>query len=49
MILVCPSCEAKFNVPDGAIPPEGRTVRCAKCKHSWKASPAQLKRTPPPA
>jgi predicted Zn finger-like uncharacterized protein len=49
MILVCPSCEAKFNVPDGAIPPEGRTVRCAKCKHSWKAFPAQLKRTPPSA
>ncbi len=46
MILVCPSCEAKFNVPDGAIPPEGRTVRCAKCKHSWKAFPAQLRRQP---
>lgn len=49
MILVCPSCEAKFNVPDGAIPPEGRTVRCAKCKHSWKAFPNQLKRPAAPA
>lgn len=49
MILVCPSCEAKFNVPDGAIPPAGRTVRCAKCKHSWKAFPNQLVRKPAPA
>ena len=46
MILVCPSCEAKFNVPYGAIPPAGRTVRCAKCKHSWKAFPNQLMRQP---
>ncbi|WP_417459789.1 zinc-ribbon domain-containing protein [Kordiimonas sp.] len=42
MILVCPSCEAKFKVPDGAIPPDGRTVRCAKCKHSWRALPDQI-------
>lgn len=42
MILVCPSCEAKFKVPDGAIPPDGRTVRCAKCKHSWRALPDQM-------
>lgn len=41
MILVCPACDAKFKVPDGAIPPEGRKVRCASCKHSWHAVPAQ--------
>lgn len=38
MILVCPSCDSKFNVPDGAIPPAGRKVRCAKCQHSWHAT-----------
>ncbi|NVJ97757.1 MAG: zinc-ribbon domain-containing protein [Alphaproteobacteria bacterium] len=42
MILVCPACEAKFKIPDGAIPPEGRKVRCASCKHSWHAVPEQI-------
>lgn len=51
MILVCPSCDAKFKIPDGAIPAEGRTVRCAKCKHSWHATPQQVmrKQAPKPA
>lgn len=40
MILVCPSCDAKFKVPDGAITAEGRKVRCARCQHSWHATPA---------
>jgi hypothetical protein len=26
-------------VKDGAIPPEGRQVRCASCKHSWHQDP----------
>lgn len=26
-------------MPDGAIGPEGRTVRCAKCRHSWFEQP----------
>jgi hypothetical protein len=26
-------------VKDGAIPPEGRQVRCAACKHSWHQGP----------
>ena len=35
MILTCPSCGTQYVVKDGAIPPEGRQVRCAACKHSW--------------
>ena len=35
MILTCPSCGKQYVVKDGAIPPEGRQVRCASCKHSW--------------
>ncbi|MFC4348882.1 zinc-ribbon domain-containing protein [Kordiimonas lipolytica] len=42
MILVCPACDAKFKIPDGAIPASGRKVRCAKCKHSWHAVPQQI-------
>jgi predicted Zn finger-like uncharacterized protein len=35
MILTCPSCGTQYVVKDGAIPPGGRQVRCAACKHSW--------------
>ncbi|MGI8930790.1 MAG: MJ0042-type zinc finger domain-containing protein [Sphingomicrobium sp.] len=35
MILTCPACDTKYVVKDGAIPPAGRQVRCASCKHSW--------------
>ncbi len=35
MIIACPACATKYVVPDSAIGVEGRTVRCAKCRHSW--------------
>nr|WP_294851316.1 zinc-ribbon domain-containing protein [uncultured Sphingomonas sp.] len=39
MILTCPACDTKYVVKDGAIPPGGRKVRCASCKHSWHQDP----------
>jgi len=39
MILTCPNCGTQYVVKDGAIPPQGRQVRCASCKHSWHQNP----------
>lgn len=37
MILTCNKCSATFSVPDNAIGPNGRLVRCSKCKNEWVA------------
>lgn len=48
MILECSQCRTRYLVPDSAIGAEGRTVRCASCKHSWFQAPAILDRTTRP-
>ena len=39
MILTCPSCGTQYAVKDGAIPPQGRKVRCASCGNGWHQEP----------
>ncbi|MEJ8562865.1 zinc-ribbon domain-containing protein [Yoonia sp. GPGPB17] len=35
MRLICPNCDAQYEVSDDAIPPGGRDVQCSNCHLSW--------------
>ena len=42
MRLICPNCDAQYEVPDDAIPDTGRDVQCSDCGHTWFQSPAPI-------
>jgi predicted Zn finger-like uncharacterized protein len=35
MKLICPKCQAQYEIPDVAIPDTGRDVQCANCNETW--------------
>lgn len=39
MLISCPNCATNFSVPDSALGPKGRTLKCAKCGHKWHQNP----------
>lgn len=49
MIIACPACSTRYVVPDSAIGVDGRTVRCANCRHSWFQAGPELPERPPEA
>jgi len=39
MRLVCPNCEAQYDLDDALIPAEGRDVQCSNCATTWFQGP----------
>lgn len=39
MIVACPNCQSKYNLPEEKIAPTGTKVRCARCKQVFTAMP----------
>ena len=39
MLIVCPSCATSYMIDPASLGAAGRTVRCARCKATWFASP----------
>ena len=35
MRLVCPNCDAEYEVDASVIPDQGRDVQCSNCGHTW--------------
>jgi predicted Zn finger-like uncharacterized protein len=35
MQIICPKCDAEYNLPDDAVGEDGRDVKCVKCSNTW--------------
>lgn len=35
MRLICPNCDAQYEIPDDVMPSEGRDVQCSNCGQTW--------------
>ncbi|GAB1479412.1 hypothetical protein MASR2M74_19750 [Paracoccaceae bacterium] len=42
MRLVCPNCDAEYEVDATVIPDTGRDVQCSNCGHAWFQLPAAV-------
>ncbi len=49
MRLVCPSCDAQYEVDAALIPASGRDVQCSNCGKSWFQEPRETIRLAPEA
>ncbi len=50
MIISCPACQTKYNVPMQSIGAMGRIVKCTRCSNKWHAqnTQAEVKQTTSP-
>jgi predicted Zn finger-like uncharacterized protein len=44
MLIVCPSCASSYDVEPAALEPNGRQVRCVRCRTVWHAEPSRAER-----
>jgi predicted Zn finger-like uncharacterized protein len=42
MRLICPNCDAEYEVDGAAIPEGGRDVQCSNCGHAWFQLPPEV-------
>tara|TARA_B100001059_G_scaffold166407_1_gene166013 strand:- start:75 stop:545 length:471 start_codon:yes stop_codon:yes gene_type:complete len=35
MIIICPSCQKKFEADEDLIPDKGRLLKCGSCNETW--------------
>lgn len=48
MRIVCPSCQATYEVPEKLLGDAPRKVRCARCGDAWVPTPAPSPPAAPP-
>jgi len=41
MLIVCPSCATSYDVDLASLGPQGRSVRCVRCRTVWHAAPTR--------
>ena len=41
MLIVCPSCATSYDVELASLQPDGRQVRCLRCRTVWRAAPTR--------
>ena len=44
MLIVCPSCATSYDVNLASLSPNGRQVRCVRCRTVWHAEPSHVDR-----
>jgi predicted Zn finger-like uncharacterized protein len=40
MLIVCPTCATSYDVEAATLQPDGRRVRCVRCRNVWLAEPS---------
>ena len=44
MLIVCPSCDTPYDVELAGLQPNGRQVRCVRCRYVWRAEPSRAEK-----